>query len=123
MKRRGLLIVFIFSMGIVFLLFFSKTGNKTQIETKVDQYLQAQVELTRTNMQALQKIVVSYIAGEGQVPKSLQDLRNSGMLMGAAIDAWGRSFNYEKVSDSSFRLISAGKDGAFGTSDDIVLDY
>ena len=113
----------IFAIGIIYLLWFAKTGEKTQLETKVDQYSQAKADLTKTNMQALQKIVISYIASEGQTPQSLQDLQNSKLLAGGAIDAWGKSIKYEKLSDSSFRLISAGKDNIFGTRDDIVLEY
>jgi len=89
----------------------------------VDQNVQAHADLTRINMQALQKIVISYMASEGQTPKSLQDLRDSGLLGGGSIDAWGKSIQYERLSDSSFRLISAGKDGIFSTQDDIVLEY
>jgi hypothetical protein len=123
MKAKGLLVVFILAIGITYLLWFAKTGEKTQLETKVDQYSQAKADLTKTNMQALQKIVISYIASEGQTPQSLQDLQNSKLLVGGAIDAWGKSIKYERLSDSSFRLISAGKDNIFGTRDDIVLEY
>ena len=123
MKAKGLLVVSILAIGIIYLLWFGKTGKKTQLETKVDQYSQAKADLTKTNMQALQKIVISYIANEGQTPQSLQDLRNSMLLVGGAIDAWGESIKYERLSDSSFRLISAGKDNIFGTRDDIVLEY
>jgi hypothetical protein len=123
MKAKGLLVVFILAIGIIYLLWFAKTGEKTQLETKVDQYSQAKADLTKTNMQALQKIVISYIANEGQPPQSLQDLQNSKLLVGGAIDAWGKSIKYERLSDSSFRLISAGKDNIFGTRDDIVLEY
>ena len=123
MKARGLFVVLILAAGIVYLLWFARTGEKTLLETKVDQNVQAHADLTKINMQALQKIVISYMASEGQTPKSLQDLRNSSLLGGGAIDAWGKSIQYERLSDSSFRLISAGKDGIFSTQDDIVLEY
>jgi len=123
MKARGLFVVFILSAGIVYLLWFTRTAGKTLLETKVDQNVQAHADLTKINMQALQKIVISYMASEGQTPKSLQDLRDSGLLGGGSIDAWGKSIQYERLSDSSFRLISAGKDGIFSTQDDIVLEY
>lgn len=123
MRARGLFVVLILAAGIVYLLWFVRTGKKTLLETKVDQNVQAHADLTKINMQALQKIVISYMASEGQTPKSLQDLRNSNLLGGGAIDAWGKSIQYERLSDSSFRLISAGKDGIFSTQDDIVLEY
>ena len=124
MKRGGgLLIVFVFAIGIVYLLWFAKTGEKTQLETKVDQKIQAQADLSKINMLSLEKILISYIASEGQTPESLQDVRNSKLLIGGAIDGWGLPIKYEKLSDSSFRLISAGKDKIFNTQDDIVIKY
>ena len=53
MKAKGLLVILIFAIGIIYLLWFAKTGEKTQLETKVDQYSQAKADLTKTNMQAL----------------------------------------------------------------------
>jgi hypothetical protein len=123
MKARGLLIVLILAVAIVYLIWFSKSGEKTHLERQVDRFVQAKEDLTRVNMQSLEKIILSYIAGEGQAPKSLQDLRNSSLLVGGTMDGWGKSIKYERLSDSSFRLISAGKDKTFDTEDDIVLDY
>ena len=123
MKTRGLLIVLILAVAIVYLIWFSKSGEKTHLERQVDRFVQAKEDLTRVNMQSLEKIILSYIAGEGQAPKSLQDLRNSSLLVGGTMDGWGKSIKYERLSDSSFRLISAGKDKTFDTEDDIVLDY
>jgi hypothetical protein len=123
MKARGLLIVLVLAVAIVYLIWFSKSGEKTHLEQQVDRFVQAKEDLTRVNMQSLQKIILSYIAGEGQTPKSLQDLRNSRLLVGGTMDGWGKSIRYERLSDSSFRLISAGKDKTFDTEDDIILDY
>jgi hypothetical protein len=123
MKARGLLIVLVLAVAIVYLIWFSKSGEKTHLERQVDRFVQAKEDLTRVNMQSLQKIILSYIAGEGQTPKSLQDLRNFNLLVGGTMDGWGKSIKYERLSDSSFRLISAGKDKTFDTEDDIVLDY
>jgi hypothetical protein len=123
MKARGLLIVLVLAVAIVYLIWFSKSGEKTHLERQVDRFVQAKEDLTRVNMQSLQKIILSYIAGEGQTPKSLQDLRSSNLLVGGTMDGWGKSIKYERLSDSSFRLISAGKDKTFDTEDDIVLDY
>jgi len=117
------LIVLILAVAIVYLIWFSKSGEKTHLERQVDRFVQAKEDLTRVNMQSLEKIILSYIAGEGQAPKSLQDLRNSSLLVGGTMDGWGKSIKYERLSDSSFRLISAGKDKTFDTEDDIVLDY
>jgi hypothetical protein len=123
MKARGFLIVLILAVAIIYLIWFTKSGEKTHLEQQVDRFVQAKEDLTRVNMQSLQKIILSYIASEGQPPKSLQDLRTSNLLVGGTIDGWGKSIKYEKLSDSSFRLISAGKDKTFDTEDDIIVDY
>jgi hypothetical protein len=123
MKTRGLLIVLVLAVAIVYLIWFSKSGEKTHLEQQVDRFVQAKEDLTRVNMQTLQKIIESYIASEGQTPKNLQELRTANLLMGNILDGWGKSIRYERLSDSSFRLISAGKDKTFDTEDDIVLDY
>jgi hypothetical protein len=36
-------------------------------------------------------------------------------------DGWGREFSFEKLADCRNRITSAGPDGKFGTSDDVVL--
>ena len=123
MKARGLLIVLILAVAIVYLIWFSKSGDKTHLEQTVDRFVQAKEDLTRVNMQSLQKIILSYIASDGQTPKSLQDLRAANLLVGGTMDGWGKSIRYERLSDSLFRLISAGKDKTFDTEDDIVVDY
>jgi len=123
MRAKGLMTAFVLVPAIVYLLWFTKTGKKTNLEMVVDRGLQAQAELTKVNMQSLQKIVLTYIANEGQTPKTLQDLRTAGLLMAGAVDAWGKSVRYERISDSSFRLTSTGKDGLLATADDIVLEY
>jgi hypothetical protein len=123
MRAKGLMTAFVLVPAIVYLLWFTKTGKKTNLEMVVDRGLQAQAELTKVNMQSLQKIVLTYIANEGQTPKTLQDLRTAGLLMAGAVDAWGKSVRYERISDSSFRLTSTGKDGLIATADDIVLEY
>jgi hypothetical protein len=123
MKTAGFLIVLVLALAAIYFIWFAKTGEKAPLETTVDQYSKVRVELTRTNMQALQKIILSYMASEGEIPQSLQDVRNFSQPLVGATDAWGKSIKYERLSDSSFKLTSAGKDGVFGTADDIVLEY
>lgn len=117
------MVVLILGVAIVFLLWFSKSGNKTHLEQQVDRFEQTKEELTRVNMQTLQKIIQSYMATEGQTPKSLQELRTANLLMGNILDGWGKTLKYERLSDSSFKLVSAGRDKAFDTQDDIIVEY
>ena len=111
------------AFAIILVSLFTKTGGKAPVQSDVDALVQAQSDLTRANMQVLQKIIASYAASEGQPPASLQELRTAGMFTGSVQDAWGRDIRYERRSDSTFRLISAGKDGIFDTADDIRVDY
>jgi len=123
MKMRAFSLVSLVAVTVVFVFLFNKTGDRAPIQTDVDRFAQAGSDLTRANMQVLQNIIASYIATEGQPPAGLEDLRKAGMLSGSIQDAWGRDIRYERRSDSTFRLTSAGKDKIFDTVDDIRVDY
>ncbi len=106
---------------------FTKVGSKgpatAPIRAEVDALLESRLALTQANLRALQNAVASYAVTEGRVPTALQEVRASGMMSAAPQDAWGRDIRYERRSESSFRLTSAGPDGVFDTADDIRLDY
>jgi len=124
MKIRGLLIVVILAMGVVYFIFFAKVAdNKGGLEIQVDKYLQSKIKLTGVNLESLSREVLTYAAeGEG-LPESLEALRRFHPTAATLPDAWGRKIRYERLSDASFRLRSAGPDGAFDTTDDIVKDF
>jgi len=124
MKIRGFLIVLMMGLVIVYIIYFAKTGGKSNIRTMVDAYVGAKIDLTKVNMEQLGRIILSHMGGEGQVPADLAELKRSQPGVGAgSLDAWGRTLTYERLSDSGFRLTSAGPDGAFGTADDIVKEF
>ncbi len=124
MKTRGLLVVLLAAVVIVFVLFFAKVADdKGGLEVQVDKYLESKVKLTEVNLAGLAREVLAFAAGSEGLPERLEDLRRSHPAAAALRDAWGRAFRYERLSDSSFRLASAGPDGDFGTDDDIVKDY
>ena len=124
MKIRGLLIVLVLAMVVVYFIFFAKVADdKGGLEIQVDKYLQSKVKLTGVNLEALSREVLSYATeGEG-LPESLEALRRFHPTAAALPDAWGRRIRYERLSDSSFRLRSAGPDGVFDTADDISKDF
>jgi len=123
MPTRGFLIAVLLALVLVYFLIFARTsGKKTTLETQVGVYRKAQTEVTKSNLQNLEKSVLSYISEQGRAPESLQDLRISGVLSGVVVDGWGSAIKYERLSDSSFRLTSPGKDKAFGTPDDVVIE-
>ena len=124
MKIRGFLIVLMMGLVIVYIIYFAKTGGKSNIRTMVDAYVGAKIDLTKVNMEQLGRIILSHTGGEGQVPADLAELKRSQPGVGAgSLDAWGRTLTYERLSDSGFRLTSAGPDGTFGTADDIVKEF
>jgi hypothetical protein len=125
MKTRGLLAVVLLGAAAVYFLYFAKVGNdKGGLEVMVDKYAETRIKLTRANLDALSKEVLSFATGDQGLPDDLKQLQRFRPTLGAgALDAWGRAIRYEKLSDTSFRLRSAGADGAFDTADDIVKDY
>jgi hypothetical protein len=125
MKFRGLLIGLLLALVAVYFIFFTKVdkGGKAGLEIMVDKYLETKIELTEANLVALSHEILSYgTEGEG-LPESLDALRRFHPTAGSTPDAWGHKIRYERLSDSSFRLRSAGPDGVFDNSDDIVKDF
>ena len=124
MKIRGLIIGVLLAMVAVYFIFFTKVADdKGGLQIEVDKYLQSKTKLTAVNLESLSREVLSYAAEGDGLPDTLEALRRFHPTAGALPDAWGRKIRYERLSDSSFRLRSAGPDGAFETEDDIVKDF
>lgn len=122
MKTRGLLLALLVATAVVAVILSVKVGDKTPIEADVDRLLQAEADLTRANIQTLGRIISSYLATEGRLPASLQEVRAAGLMTAGAQDAWGREILYERRTEDAFRLTSTGRDGKLGTPNDIVVD-
>jgi hypothetical protein len=124
LKIRGLLIGVLLAMVAVYFIFFTKVvDDKGGLRIEVDKYLQTKIKLTAVNLESLSREVLSYAAEGDGLPDTLEALRRFHPTAGALPDAWGRKIRYERLSDASFRLRSAGPDGAFETEDDIVKDF
>jgi hypothetical protein len=126
MKMRGLVLGLLLALVAGYFIFFTKVAKdeKGGLEIMVDQYLESKIDLTRVNLENLAREIQSYAAEtEGDLPETLAALQRLHPTAAAAADAWGRKIRYERLSDSSFRLRSAGPDGAFETGDDIVKDF
>jgi len=123
MKFRGFLAVLLLAMVIIYFVLFMKTGEKTNLQGQVERFGRTKADLTEVNMDQLAKAVIADMAVRGKPPASLKSLERSNPMAAAAFDGWGRTFRYERLSDESFRLVSAGSDGAFGTADDISKEY
>lgn len=119
---RGFIALFIVACGVVYLLWMARTGKEKTLKD-IKAYDQTQVELTKINMTALQQAVVTFIAQEGRTPENLKEMQRINPVPVTSLDAWGTAIKYERLSDDNFRLTSAGRDKAFGTSDDIIVTY
>jgi len=122
MKFRGFLFILLLALLIILFLWIMKTEKEKTIKD-VKLFNRAKFKLTKTNMNILGRIINSYIAQKGEAPDSLKELQTFYVLSAERLDAWGTEIKYEKLSEVTFRLISAGKDRVFGTSDDIVMTF
>ncbi len=108
---------------IVFFLYTLKSGGEKDIPEQLEAFSRAKQRLTETNMEILKKEIAGHIAIQGTAPERFEDLRMTTPITTGKWDGWGKAIKYEKLSDESFRLTSAGHDGVLGTQDDIVVEY
>jgi len=123
MKVGGsLLFGMLLAVIIIFVLLFVKTGQKSYVAAAVDALAKAEGVTTSANLAQLEKVVLSFVAGEGRSPENWQEMRSLRYILTGAIDGWGRAVRYEKTSESGFRLVSSGPDGRFDTADDMAVE-
>ncbi|MGA2533142.1 MAG: hypothetical protein ABSG19_08905 [Candidatus Aminicenantales bacterium] len=125
MKFRGLLIILMLGAVVVYFVYFARMGNdKGALQTEVEQFAKTKVKLTEVNMESLARVILGYATGDQGLPEDLKQLQRSRPSLGMGLlDAWGRAIKYEKISDTAFRLRSAGPDGAYDTADDVVKEF
>jgi len=123
MKIRGFLVILMLAAVIVFFLYTMKSGGEKDIPEQFEAFSRAKQRLTETNMETLKKEIAGHIAIQGAAPERFEDLRITTPITTGKWDGWGKAIKYEKLSDESFRLTSAGHDGVLGTQDDIVVEY
>jgi hypothetical protein len=122
MRLGGALVGLLVVVVIIYALLFMKTGQKSHIEAAEDALSKAGIVTTQANLSQLEKVVESFVAGEGRSPEGWQEMRSLRYIMTGTIDGWGRTVRYEKTSETGFRLVSAGPDGRFDTADDITVE-
>ena len=124
MKGKGLLVILLLVVAIIYFVYFLKREKKAPIEEDISRFNQTRAELTAANFESISRAILDWMSqGSGQVPESLKELSGSRSYGLSLTDAWGREIVYEKITDSDFRLRSAGADGRFNTEDDIVKEY
>ena len=121
MKIKGFLVIFLLVVIVVFFVFVAKRGGKSQLKEQVDAFAEVKEKTTRTNLISLERAIDLFIAQNGKVPKDLRELQTFSRSIYVDTDSWGNKIKYERISDSSYRLTSAGKDKTFQTDDDIVV--
>ena len=124
MRMRGLLGILLLTAVAVYFIFFAKmVDHKGGLQTEINQYGRAKAKLTLVDFSLLAGEIQSFAAGEQGLPDDLGKIQRFHPLGTVLFDAWGREIRYEKLSDSTFRLRSAGPDGKMDTADDITKDF
>ncbi len=85
-------------------------------------FAQAQIDDAKKNVVQIQAGVEMYMTQKrGKCPKSLQDLKASGITGRVAKDPWGNDYHIKCPGEKlTVDVISMGKDGELGTEDDIT---
>ncbi|MEM6290210.1 MAG: type II secretion system protein GspG [Myxococcota bacterium] len=81
----------------------------------------AQVDTAKKDVVQIQQAVELYMTQKrGKCPKTLQDLKASGVAAKISKDPWGKDYQIKCPGDNTtVDVISAGVDGEVGTEDDI----
>ena len=124
MRGKGALAILLLAVVVIYFVYFMKTEKKALVEEDISRFNQTKAELTSVNLEQLSRAVQEWMSEhEGQVPETLKELQGGRSYGLSLTDGWGRDIRYQKLSDSSFELRSAGADGKFQTEDDIVKTY
>jgi hypothetical protein len=121
MRFRGFLVIMLLVVIVVFFLYVARRGGKSQLEEQVKAFNDVREKTTRTNLTSLERAIDFFIAQNGRTPNDLREVQTFNRSVYVESDAWGNPIKYQRISDSSFRLISAGKDKVFDTEDDVVI--
>ncbi|MBV1858715.1 MAG: type II secretion system protein GspG [Nannocystaceae bacterium] len=84
-------------------------------------FKQAQTDTARKDVVQIQQAVEMYRTQKrGKCPKTLQDLKASGVAAKVSKDPWGNDYEIKCPGEkTSVDVISAGPDGEVGTEDDV----
>ena len=97
--------------------YLARWGDVERGDVIVFEFPSLEVE-TQQTIQAIDIQVERYSTRFGGYPATLDD---AGVSSSARFDAWGRQLEYAPVAET-YRLVSAGADGEFGTNDDLTND-
>ena len=128
MRKKGFFALLIVAVAMVYFLWWTKGGKEKvndaiKVMDVMKVFSSTEHDVTKANLTSLAKGILSFVSQEGRTPTSLKEIRMFYDVFEEIPDAWGTKLRYERISDDDFRLISAGKDKVFSTSDDIVIKF
>jgi hypothetical protein len=123
MKLKGFLVIVILGAAVYMILHYVQSGVNSDLPKKIQAINKVGGTTTEMNMKSLQREIVSYMAEHGDPPETLDKIFLMKPWLKGISDVWGTRIDYKRISDSSFLLLSAGKDMKFNTPDDIALEY
>lgn len=87
-----------------------------------NQYKEAQISTAKKDAVQVQQAIELYMTQKrGKCPKTLQDLKASGVAAKVTTDPWGNDYEFKCPGEkTSVDVISGGPDGEIGTEDDIT---
>ena len=78
-------------------------------------------DATRSDLEITTSFIRSYAEEHGRLPKSLAEMWVDVGKTGVRVDGWNQPLSYSVLNSNVVELVSAGRDGQFGTGDDIIL--
>lgn len=87
-----------------------------------NRFKDAQLDTAKNETVVIQQAVEQYMLQKrGKCPKSLQDLKASGIASKVSKDPWGNEYEIKCPGEkTSVDVVSAGPDGEMGSDDDIA---
>lgn len=77
---------------------------------------------TTHELRNIQQKFDAYFYQHNRFPESYTDFINSKPIWNSwKSDSWGNSYQYMLIDSLNYKLISAGKDGVFNTTDDLFI--
>lgn len=92
--------------------------KEKSVETKDVTSAISSEEETRRRLNSIDNALETYISKHGEWPENLVALFKEPNVSIKLYDGWGRKFRYGR-SEHGYSVSSAGKDGKYGTVDDI----
>ena len=122
MKLKTSFISIIFALLIIFILYklYFKPSKESEgvAQTSIHK---ARTAVYDTDIVSIRQAITMFYNEKGRLPETLSEL-TPNYLRYVPVDPWGQEYKYEK-DENSYKIISAGKDKYFNTSDDIVKEF